>query len=430
MPPRQHDEWYKLDNAANIFPSVSGEKNTNVFRLSCTLKETVAPETLQRALDLALKDFSHYQVIMRRGLFWFYLEHTDLTPVVSLENSRPCNRIFHKGVKELLFSVSYFGKRINLEVFHAISDGTGAMDFLRTIVYHYIVLMHGDELPPETMTGIPWESAPEIKREDSFEKHYAPEKKDHLFKQRAYTIGGTPLELSTIKVIEARTSTKAMLAVVKRRGVTLTVYLAALMLLGVYHEFMPRRARSRPIALTIPVDLRGHFASRTTRNFFSVVNVYYDFRNNPAEFDAVLASVRKQIDSGVQGDMLAGRINYTISVQKNLAARFTPLFIKHAVLSAAYRKAQAAGTCAISNLGRITMPAGFVPYIEEFSCLLNPTPQQKLKLTVNSFEDVLALGFTSNIAETGAQAWFIRQLASEGLELVISCNGGYESEIL
>ena len=36
---------------------------------------------------------------------------------------------------ELLYRVSYYGARINVEMFHAISDGNGGMVFLKTDVY-------------------------------------------------------------------------------------------------------------------------------------------------------------------------------------------------------------------------------------------------------------------------------------------------------
>ena len=36
--------------------------------------------------------------------------------------------------RQLLYRVSYYGARINVEMFHAISDGNGGMVFLKTLV--------------------------------------------------------------------------------------------------------------------------------------------------------------------------------------------------------------------------------------------------------------------------------------------------------
>lgn len=422
------DTWYHLDNAANIFPAISNDKNTNVFRLSCILNETIDGDILQKALDMSMKDFSYFQVIMRRGLFWFYLEKTDLFPIVEQENERPCRRLFYKSLKELLFRVSYFGRRINLEVFHAISDGTGAMNLLRMMVYNYLCLCHKDEF--ETFPLPDGEYTHEQQAEDSFDRYYTDDAKDSVFKQRAYTIGGTLLPRGNIKIIEARTSTRAILTLAKSRGTTITAYLAALMLLSIYTELMPRRAAGKTIAVTVPVDLRGHFSSRSARNFFSVVSIGYNFSKGPADFDSVLASVSAQLKELTRPDVLAGRINYTMGVQKNMAARFTPLVIKNWVLKGAYKKAEESCTCALSNMGRITMPEGLVPYIEGFTCLLNPTGIHRLKITANSFQDEFVMSISSCIAETEAQTMFLRHLAKEGLELTITGNGGYDDAIL
>ena len=51
------------------------------------------------------------------------------------ENQPPCTAIYGGDRKnELLYRVSYYGCRINLEMFHALSDGNGGFLFLKTIV--------------------------------------------------------------------------------------------------------------------------------------------------------------------------------------------------------------------------------------------------------------------------------------------------------
>ena len=39
-------QWYRLDNAALIFPAIIRKNWNNVFRVSATLKEPVDPEVL------------------------------------------------------------------------------------------------------------------------------------------------------------------------------------------------------------------------------------------------------------------------------------------------------------------------------------------------------------------------------------------------
>ena len=81
-------------------------------------------------------------------------------------------------------------------------------------------------------------------------------------------------------------------------------------------------------------------------------------------------------------------------------------------------------------MGRTTMPEPFGDYIDNFSCLLNPTPIHRLKATVNSYGDKFLVNFTSIIAETRAQRYFFRHLTEHGVDVCITCNGVDDDEIL
>jgi NRPS condensation-like uncharacterized protein len=419
--------WYGLDNAANLFPAVSSDRNTNVFRLSCELCETIDRAVLQKALDLAMPDFGYFQVALYRGLFWFYLEQTTEEPQVTLEAQRPCSRIFYAHIKSLLFRVSYFGRRVNLEVFHALADGGGALELLRAIVYRYLAIQHGDELPAP-IPPLDAAAPPSHRVEDSFEHNYDPTAKQSPFRHRAYAITGTLLPSNSVKIISAAMPTKQILGLAKEKKTTITAYLCALLICSIYSGLVPRRAAQKRIAVNVPVDLRGHFPSETARNFFSVVEVGFNFEGKPADFDTVLTSISEQLARQVTRESLGGRVNYTMGVQKNIFTGITPLVLKNLILRGAYHRAEAATTCALSNMGRVTMPEAFAPYIEGFHCLLNPTAQHRLKATVCSYGDRFVINFTSCIEETKAQRNFLRHLVERGVEITVTGNGGNDDE--
>lgn len=124
------------------FRLVTGKNDTRVFRFYCQLKEEVNGEILQAALDQTMEKYPLFQAVLRKGLFWFYLEHRDIRAVVKLETEPPCSRLYIPDKKSLLFQVSYDKNRINFEVFHALTDGTGAMHFLQELVQDYLILAH------------------------------------------------------------------------------------------------------------------------------------------------------------------------------------------------------------------------------------------------------------------------------------------------
>lgn len=137
-----YSKWRKLDNAALAFPLVTDKNDTRVFRFYCQLKEKVNSEILQQALDQTMEKYPLFQAVLRKGLFWFYLEHRDIRAVVKPETEPPCSRLYIPDKKSLLFQVSYDKNRINFEVFHALTDGTGAMHFLQELVQDYLILAH------------------------------------------------------------------------------------------------------------------------------------------------------------------------------------------------------------------------------------------------------------------------------------------------
>ena len=117
-----YSKWRKLDNAALAFPLVTGKDDTRVFRFYCELKEPVEEATLQAALDETMKCYPLFQAVLRKGLFWFYLERREIRPVVHPEKKPPCSRLYIPDKKSLLFEVSYYQNRINFEVYLYLSD--------------------------------------------------------------------------------------------------------------------------------------------------------------------------------------------------------------------------------------------------------------------------------------------------------------------
>lgn len=76
-----YSKWRKLDNAALAFPLVTGKNDSRVFRFYCQLKEEVDPDILQKALDQTMEKYPLFQAVLRKGLFWFYLERRDIQAV-------------------------------------------------------------------------------------------------------------------------------------------------------------------------------------------------------------------------------------------------------------------------------------------------------------------------------------------------------------
>ena len=188
--PRQV-RWDKLDNTAHLFPSIAGESMTNVYRISVTLKEEVQVEFLQQALDMILPKFDGFNLRMRTGVFWYYFEENGKkAPKVTEEAMFPCRFIRQNKNRNYLFRVTYYKSRINLEVFHVLTDGMGGINFLRELTYQYLRLVHPELAEKE---GNKLSGDTSLSREDSFVRNYRSSKPSGFNKEKAYLIKNYPI---------------------------------------------------------------------------------------------------------------------------------------------------------------------------------------------------------------------------------------------
>ena len=166
-------DWYKLDNAAKIFPAVDSSVITTMFRLSATLTEPVDPELLQRAADDLAERFAYFRVRLAVGLFWHYLQRVEATATVTEEREPPCRSIDARHHQGLLFRILYFERKISVEFSHIITDGTGALAFLRALVAQYLRLQGVEPIEASDLKLPDQEIEPE-EYEDSFKTFYDP----------------------------------------------------------------------------------------------------------------------------------------------------------------------------------------------------------------------------------------------------------------
>lgn len=402
-----YSKWRKLDNAALAFPLVTGKNDTRVFRFYCQLKEEVNGEILQAALDQTMEKYSLFQAVLRKGLFWFYLEHRDIRAVVKPETEPPCSRLYIPDKKSLLFQVTYDKNRINFEVFHALTDGTGAMHFLQELVQNYLILAH----PQENLPHI--ESTEEIthgdKEEDSFSQYYSSDTpKDKEKKETAVKLKGEKLVHSDMHITEVAFSVKDIHQKARSYGVSITVLLTAMMLCSIREE-IPKNQQKRPVTLMIPVNLRNYFPSQSMANFFGWIEVGYKF-SDTTTFEKVLESMKQQFEQELVKEKIAMHMSGYVRIEKNLFVRVVPLEIKKYFLMIGANLGSRSITAVYSNIGIIRLPEEYREYIQHFGIFASTN---SLQMCSCSYGDEMVLGFTSKIPDDSIQRNFQRMLSEE-----------------
>lgn len=403
----EYSNWRKLDNAALAFPLVTGENDTRVFRFYCQLKEEVDSDILQQALDRTMEKYPLFQAVLRKGLFWFYLEHSHIRALVKPETEPPCSRLYIPDKKSLLFQVSYYKERINFEVFHALTDGTGAMHFLQELVQNYLILAHPKENFPEI--GRDKKTGRGNIEEDSFSQYYSSDiPKNREKKKAAVKLKGEKLIHSDMHISEVVLSVKEVHQKARSYGVSITVLLTAVMLCSIREE-IPKNQQKRPVTLMIPVNLRNYFPSQSMTNFFGWIEVGYTF-SETTTFEEVLTDVKRQFEQELEKDKIAMHMNDYVRIEKNIFVRAVPLEIKKYFLMIGANLGSRSITAVYSNIGIIRLPEEYREYIRHFGIFASTN---SLQMCSCSYGDEMVLGFTSKIPDDSIQRNFRRMLSEE-----------------
>ena len=418
---RRDIRWDKLDNTAHLFPMIAGEQMTNVYRISVTLHDLVDPDLLQQALDTVLPKFDGFNLRLRRGIFWHYFEENGKpAPPVTEENTFPCRFIQANRNNSYLFRVTYYKYRINLEVFHVLTDGMGGLNFLRELTYQYLRLLH-PELEKEAGNNL--HSDTSLNREDSFLKNYRKSAKKQYHTQKAYLLKGEHLRPEEFGVMHGYMKIPELKEACRKYGASINEYLISVFIWSVYTEQLNSAPSALPIRVAVPVNLRPYFNSTTTKNFFAMVSAEFHPTKESYTFPEVVSIVQESLRSQLNRDHLEKVLSYNVASQKNLFLRLAPLTLKGLVMRSVYSRSALANTSTITNIGNIPVHPLYQPYIEQFHAYLSICKGQPVRGTVCSYRDTLLFTFSYHLTDTSVQRGFFRKLAADDIRIEIESNG-------
>lgn len=111
-------------------------KSPHVIRIKIRMRDLIDPTCMRSAVDMTMKRYPYFCVELNNGEDnkWEYLENK--RPVV-ITNSLGGVELNSEESNYHLISFSWYDNWIILDVFHALTDGTGAYEVIRTFLYHY-----------------------------------------------------------------------------------------------------------------------------------------------------------------------------------------------------------------------------------------------------------------------------------------------------
>jgi len=413
-------KWYRLDNAGKIFPSVSNARRANLFRLTITLTEEINPVVLQEALNITIKRFATFNVKLKRGFFWYYFEENKENPVIEAENPFIMEPIFSREAKGFLFRVSYYHKRIALEIFHALSDGYGGMQFLKSITYNYLLLL-GKDIDSENMILSDIESVRE-EDQDSFVKNYDSTIKMDRKEQKARHFKGTFYENNWLSLISGKVKEAELKEVCNQYDCSHTQLLVACLVASTYRSQNLLEQKKHLFQVFVPVNLRRFFPSITLRNFSLYVRTKFNI-DKEISFSEIVAKVKEDFSEELQKDKLQARIVANVKWEKHFLMRIIPLFMKKIGFKIGYNIfGESANSFSLSNLGKVDIPSSMKKYITAIDFSNGAGYVSPMNMGVVGYNGDITMTFASRIIERDLQREFFRILAGLGLKVTIETN--------
>ena len=407
-------EWTRLENSAIIYPSCRTRKYATVYRMAITLDAPIDAGLLDRALQSVMRRFPSFRYSIRRGLFWWFLQKLENDPTVG--GFRRLAPIDLKRNGGYMFRLSCDGARIFLDVYHALTDGTGALTFLLSLVAEYLKISQGTTVEYGKWVFNPDEEPLPEELEDGFDK-FSGTKGSLDEEKKAWHIKGTEELPDVLNSMGVSFSSEQIVAKSKELDCTVTELLSALMLTSLQEVHAAQKGRKSPhIRMEVPVNLRPIFGSKTLRNYSSYVYLGLDASNGYLSFEDALREVKYQKRLYMQPGRLTRRIAANVALEDNLGIRMIPLFIKKPIINLInFLKGDNYGTYTFSNIGNVELPEAVAAHVRDLNFVLGRTRGRSGSCAGVSFGGRMYLNFTRKIVQDDFERIFTRKLRELGV---------------
>ena len=416
-------DWLRLDNAAKIYPAYGDNSAPPVFRVAVTLKEPIQIAALNRSLARIIARTPYYQVRLRRGFFWYYLERHARVPTVELLDPLPVKQISMRSDTHLL-SVQARESTVAVDFCHILTDGYGAMRFLGSLVVDYLRSL-GHAVSPGEHLLEPADKPDPAEYEDAYRNLFRKEAPKAPDLPPAYHIPGLPRH-EGYRTVTATLPLADALATAKKYQATLTEYLVAAYMASiaeVHDERQHRLVRSphHIIRIEVPVNMRRLYPSNTMRNFSLFVSPEIDLRLGEFSFTDIVQRVHHSMNMQVHPTELARQIARNVGGELNPLVRVIPRPVKYLYLKyLTHTIGSRSYSGVLSNLGRFLLPEEAAPYVRAVDFRLGPNSQQKTNCSVVSYQDNLYVTFGSTIENRDVERGTVRQFVKDGLSVTVT----------
>lgn len=416
--------WLKLDNAGVLYSAIQKEKYSAIYRFSAVMTERVDPIALQRAVDKTMPRFPGFRVRLKKGAFWCYFEpNQEPGPFVKKDISNPCQPVRVKEDNGWLVRFFYYEHRISLEVFHAISDGGGALIFFRTLLAVYLREL-GYEIPCGDGILDVEEPPRKAEIEDSYSKYATGKVQRGAWQKTAYPNISEPEPFYTLNVTMGFLPVDKLKEVAKSHNASITEYLAAVLIQAILeNQRAEKRRREKPVALAIPINLRPWFESDTLRNFIITIRPCIDPALGEYTFQEIVDYVHYFMHLNINRQQMQSAFTGNVRFTTNPLLQIIPVVLKNPVMSFSYSLVGVRPfSCTYTNPGPFKAPPEMEPHIQRMEVILGQATRPSPHCASISYGNTMEITFAGTGVSTETERRFFTHLVREGIPVKVESN--------
>lgn len=417
---RPAQSWFRLDDAAKIYPVSMEHGVMSLFRLSVNLKEKVVPELLQMALTFTIKRFPSFATTLKKGVFWHYLDSTKRCFTIKEEDDVPCQALKLSQSESQSFRALYYDKKISVEFFHALTDASGGMEFIKSLVSEYLKLTNVVIKNKGNILDI--NDNPDI---SEFTNEFINVEKTPnaggLYNKIATQMTGDLTKIKPCRILNFKMSSSKLREVAKRYNVTVTTYLLCIM-------FIACKAACEiydgEFSIQVPVNMRKFYPSKTLRNFSMYCGIKLPI-SKIQDIKSISNDVVEQLTSKSSKEEMHKMLYGTKKLIKNI--RLIPLVIKQPIAKfISGIIGDLAFTTTLSNIGIIDLPDEYKNYIEDMEFVLNTSTKNRASCGLITYNDTATLSITKLTKDPSFESKIYDLLSKDGIEISVEGSEMYE----
>lgn len=425
--PDKGGRWFRMDNSADMYPMSTTQTTMSIFRLSVELENYIDGENLATAIARILPRFPTFAVLLRRGLFRYFFDSNDMEPVAHHDDGIVLRKIDFYENNRYLFRVMYYKKRISVDFFHGLCDATGAMEFLKSLIYAYLDEC-GEELPEHGDIKVEGEDVPECELEDSISKYYTTYDLfggvvGKMAGKDSFGIKAKRFKTLGYGLIQGYAQTDKLLAMARSYNCTLTVFITAIALYSIYKLYVTGD-QSKDLVAMIPINLRKIFPSQTLRNFTTMTKVAVNPASTVPELEEYIKVCKAQLQKGLSDKSeLAEKLSFSAFMSAKWYMKYMPVVLKEFFTKAGKALVRnTKQTLIISNYGNVTMPEGMEAFVKRFAFNVNISRKVPVNIGVVSYNNCTCIAFTRMLVNTDFEREFFTTLTKMGLDIEVTSN--------